>query len=176
MILTAFIANLTAEPGLAPAVISFSRLEFNNIRRAKAREGRKARSSDDDETPLVHISLIARGRIGGFNCSIALFSSNRCSGSSQKNIVQYVQAVQSLRYVQTLINGNEATAAEPGARSRTATCFERQACRCLIYIDLNMVRAGVVNHPEKWKESGFIEIQKLPKRYTRPIRKSRLAG
>lgn len=28
-----------------------------------------------------------------------------------------------------------------------------------------MVRAGVVNHPEKWKESGFSEIQKLPKRY-----------
>jgi hypothetical protein len=45
MILTAFISNLTAEPGLASTVISFSRFEFNNIRRAKAREGRKARSS-----------------------------------------------------------------------------------------------------------------------------------
>jgi putative transposase len=32
--------------------------------------------------------------------------------------------------------------------------------RCLVYIDLNMVRAGVVNHPEKWKDSGFNEIQK----------------
>src|SRR5689334_24582166 len=32
-------------------------------------------------------------------------------------------------------------------------------------IDLNMVRAGVVNHPEKWNESGFVEIQKPPKRY-----------
>ena len=28
-----------------------------------------------------------------------------------------------------------------------------------------MVRAGVVNHPEKWKESGFREIQNPPKRY-----------
>ena len=37
MILTTFIANLTAEPGLAPTVISFSRLKFNYIRRAKAR-------------------------------------------------------------------------------------------------------------------------------------------
>jgi putative transposase len=37
--------------------------------------------------------------------------------------------------------------------------------RCLVYIDLNMVRAGVVNHPERWKESGFKEIQKPPKRY-----------
>lgn len=37
--------------------------------------------------------------------------------------------------------------------------------RCLVYIDLNMVRAGVVNHPAKWKESGFNEIQRPPKRY-----------
>ena len=37
--------------------------------------------------------------------------------------------------------------------------------RCLVYIDLNMVRAGVVNHPGKWKESGFNEIQQPPKRY-----------
>ena len=37
--------------------------------------------------------------------------------------------------------------------------------RCLVYIDLNMVRAGLVSHPEKWKESGFAEIQKPPKRY-----------
>ena len=28
-----------------------------------------------------------------------------------------------------------------------------------------MVRAGVVDDPEKWKESGFSEIQKPPKRY-----------
>lgn len=37
--------------------------------------------------------------------------------------------------------------------------------RCLVYIDLNMVRAGVVNHPGQWKESGFCEIQQPPKRY-----------
>jgi len=37
--------------------------------------------------------------------------------------------------------------------------------RCMVYIDLNMVRAGVVNHPGQWKESGFSEIQKPPKRY-----------
>jgi putative transposase len=28
-----------------------------------------------------------------------------------------------------------------------------------------MVRAGVVNHPGQWKESGFSEIQRPPKRY-----------
>ena len=48
----------------------------------------------------------------------------------------------------------------------TAIETDEHLHRCLIYMDLNMVRAGVVNHPEKWKESGFIEIQKPPKRYT----------
>jgi hypothetical protein len=37
--------------------------------------------------------------------------------------------------------------------------------RCLVYIDLNMVRAGVVGHPGQWKESGFSEIRDPPKRY-----------
>jgi putative transposase len=31
--------------------------------------------------------------------------------------------------------------------------------RCLVYIDLNMVRAGVVEHPEEWQHSGYREIQ-----------------
>jgi len=30
---------------------------------------------------------------------------------------------------------------------------------CLVYIDLNMVRAGVVTHPVKWLHSGYHEIQ-----------------
>jgi len=35
--------------------------------------------------------------------------------------------------------------------------------RCLVYIDLNMVRAGVVDHPADWPFCGYNEIQK-PKR------------
>jgi putative transposase len=31
--------------------------------------------------------------------------------------------------------------------------------RCLVYIDLNMVRAGVVAHPGDWPECGYGEIQ-----------------
>jgi len=31
--------------------------------------------------------------------------------------------------------------------------------RCLSYIDLNMVRAGVVSHPREWEISGYHEIQ-----------------
>jgi len=32
--------------------------------------------------------------------------------------------------------------------------------RCLVYIDLNMVRAGVVDHPSEWEFSGYNEIQR----------------
>ena len=35
--------------------------------------------------------------------------------------------------------------------------------RCLVYIDLNMVRAGVVDHPSKWSHGGYNEIQ-VPRR------------
>ena len=31
--------------------------------------------------------------------------------------------------------------------------------RCLVYVDLNMVRAGVVSHPEQWSHGGYNEIQ-----------------
>jgi putative transposase len=34
-----------------------------------------------------------------------------------------------------------------------------------VYIDLNMVRAGVVNHPAKWAHNGYHEIQRPPERY-----------
>ncbi|HEX2958735.1 MAG TPA: transposase [Chitinispirillaceae bacterium] len=30
--------------------------------------------------------------------------------------------------------------------------------RCLAYIDLNMVRAGIVTHPDQWRECGYKEI------------------
>lgn len=35
--------------------------------------------------------------------------------------------------------------------------------KCLVYIDLNMVRSGVVNHPSDWPFCGYNEIQE-PKR------------
>ena len=31
--------------------------------------------------------------------------------------------------------------------------------RCVVYIDLNMVRAGVVRHPAQWPHGGYAEIQ-----------------
>ena len=36
--------------------------------------------------------------------------------------------------------------------------------RCLVYVDLNMVRAGVVTHPSKWPFCGYNEIHKPRKK------------
>lgn len=38
--------------------------------------------------------------------------------------------------------------------------------RCLVYIDLNMVRAGVVRHPAEWAHGGYHEIQGRRRRNT----------
>ena len=38
--------------------------------------------------------------------------------------------------------------------------------RCMVYIDLNMVRAGVVKHPCDWPYGGYNEIQNPAKRYS----------
>jgi putative transposase len=37
--------------------------------------------------------------------------------------------------------------------------------RCMTYVDLNMVRAGVVAHPQAWAHSGYNDIQDPPSRY-----------
>lgn len=37
--------------------------------------------------------------------------------------------------------------------------------KCLMYIDMNMVRTGVVSHPSGWRWSGYCEIQKQKQRY-----------
>jgi putative transposase len=48
-----------------------------------------------------------------------------------------------------------------------ATAVEKgeHLLRCLVYIDLNMVRNGVVKHPAQWAHGGYREIQNPPLRY-----------
>lgn len=47
----------------------------------------------------------------------------------------------------------------------TAVDTDEHLARCLVYIDLNMVRAGVVKHPGDWSASGYREVQNPPQRY-----------
>jgi len=47
----------------------------------------------------------------------------------------------------------------------TAIEADEHLHRCLVYLDLNMVRAGAVEHPAEWPHSGYREIQEPPERY-----------
>lgn len=48
----------------------------------------------------------------------------------------------------------------------TAVEANHHLISCLTYIDLNMVRAGVVSHPSEWEFSGYAEIQAPRERYS----------
>jgi len=47
----------------------------------------------------------------------------------------------------------------------TAVETDKHLMQCLVYIDLNMVRAGVVEHPSEWAFGGYNEIQSPRERY-----------
>ena len=47
----------------------------------------------------------------------------------------------------------------------TAVETDRHLIQCMLYMDLNMVRAGVVGHPSEWAFSGYNEIQAPRERY-----------
>lgn len=47
----------------------------------------------------------------------------------------------------------------------TAVQTDHHLIQCLVYIDVNMVRAGVVKHPLDWPFGGCAEIQSPRKRY-----------
>jgi putative transposase len=49
--------------------------------------------------------------------------------------------------------------------SATAVATDKHLIQCLVYIDLNMVRAGAVGHPSQWAVSGYHDLQSPPLRY-----------
>ena len=42
----------------------------------------------------------------------------------------------------------------------TAVQTDEHLAQCITYIDLNMIRAGVVRHPSEWDVGGYQEIQR----------------
>jgi putative transposase len=48
----------------------------------------------------------------------------------------------------------------------TAVKADSHLLQCLVYVDLNMVRAGVVAHPAEWSFCGYSEIQNPRQRYS----------
>lgn len=55
----------------------------------------------------------------------------------------------------------------------TAIETDEHLIRCMIYVDMNMVRAGVVQHPAEWPYCGYQELIGKKQRYTL-INKDRL--
>jgi len=47
----------------------------------------------------------------------------------------------------------------------TAVEKEQHLIQCMIYIDLNMVRAGVVSHPSEWPWTGYSDLLRPKNRY-----------
>ena len=47
----------------------------------------------------------------------------------------------------------------------TAIETDEYLARCSLYVDLNMNRAGAVDHPKDWKHSGYHEITQPKQRY-----------
>ncbi len=56
----------------------------------------------------------------------------------------------------------------------TAVMTGEHLLQCIVYIDLNMVRAGVVRHPGEWTFGGFTEIENPKQRYSL-VNRQRLA-
>ena len=48
----------------------------------------------------------------------------------------------------------------------TAVQADSHFVQCMLYIDMNMVRAGVVRRPSEWAFCGYNEIQRSPQRYS----------
>lgn len=44
----------------------------------------------------------------------------------------------------------------------TAVQSDEHLSRCMVYVDFNMVRAGVVSHPREWEHGAYREIQHPP--------------
>ncbi len=48
----------------------------------------------------------------------------------------------------------------------TAVEADSHLSRCMVYVDLNMIRAGIVNHPSEWPFCGYNETQNPRQRYS----------
>jgi REP-associated tyrosine transposase len=92
----------------------------------------------------VHLVVRDRGR-GEVAASMQLLEG--CTGQAYNRRKERLGAFWQDRY--------HATAVESG----------EHLARCIVYVDLNMVRAGVVAHPRQWTAGGYREIQGQRRRY-----------
>jgi putative transposase len=76
----------------------------------------------------------------------------------RKVIPRSMQLAESRTAREYNIKNNRSGAFWDGNYHATAVATGTHLWKCLVYIDLNMVRAGVVKHPEDWDYCGYQEI------------------
>jgi len=85
--------------------------------------------------------------------------------TAEGNIPTFMQLVQSRTAQEYNNRTNRKGAFWEDRYHATAISSDEHIIQCMVYISMNMVRAGAVDHPIKWKESGYYEIQNPKKRF-----------
>jgi len=85
--------------------------------------------------------------------------------SSEENISKFMQLLQSRTAQEYNTRKNRKGAFWEDRYHATAIDSDVYLMKCMTYISMNMVRAGVVKNPAEWKESGYFEIEFPKKRY-----------
>ncbi|HLO60911.1 MAG TPA: transposase [Bacteroidales bacterium] len=85
--------------------------------------------------------------------------------AGEENISDFMQLLQSRVAQEYNTRKNRKGAFWEDRYHATAIDSDVYLMNCMTYINLNMVRAGVVKDPAEWKESGYSEIEFPRKRY-----------
>ena len=100
---------------------------------------------------------------------------NYCITSNHVHLILHSESAEAVAAFMQLAEGSMAQ--EYNLRKKRSGAFwgERYHCtmidsgeylwRCMQYVDLNMIRAGVVKHPKDWNWGGYPELMGVRKRY-----------
>ena len=98
-----------------------------------------------------------------------------CITSNHVHLLAYAHDSESLSRLMQFVEGRCAQDYNRRKKRRGAFWEDRYHCTmigsgrylwaCLAYIDMNMVRAGVVSHPEEWEWCGYRELMGIRRRY-----------
>ncbi len=98
-----------------------------------------------------------------------------CLTSNHIHLMMYAWTAESISQFMQLVQGSFAQDYNLRKTRKGAYWEDRFHCtmidtgryfwNCLAYIDLNMVRAGAVSHPENWRWNGYQEVTDRRKRY-----------
>ena len=121
-----------------------------------------------DRDRLKHWLFEAKKRFGLSVLNYTITSNHihlLVEGNSQQSIASSMQLVAGRTAQEFNRRKNRKGAFWEDRYHATAVGTDQYLMQCLVYIDLNMVRAGVVEHPKDWVHGGYFEVQSSPKRY-----------